>query len=104
MIRHAVFIRFRPSVTDHEIADMFDAIGALRAQLPGIRAVDVGPNVSPEVGMDKGFSRGFIIDFDTAADRDAYLEHPDHEAVAARLVAAAVDGADGILVFDMETS
>ncbi|HVX80463.1 MAG TPA: Dabb family protein, partial [Devosiaceae bacterium] len=40
--------------------------------------------------------------FDTAAARDAYLVHPDHQAVGARIVAAAEGGPAGILVFDFE--
>jgi hypothetical protein len=70
--------------------------------LPGILAVQVGANVSPEEGMDKGFSDGFIVDFADAASRDAYLVDEQHKAAGGQLVAASKGGADGILVYDME--
>jgi len=104
MIRHCVFIRFRPEVSAAERNALFDAIAALKDRLPGIVAVHVGANVSPEAGMDKGYSDGFVVDFDGAAARDAYLEDADHRAVGARLAAAAEGGVDGILVYDIETA
>lgn len=102
MIRHCVFIRFRADVPDDERADILDGIAALRHELPGIEAVHVAPNTSPETGMDKGYSAGFIVDFDGQEARDAYLDHPQHKAAGARIVAAAEGGLDGILVYDLE--
>lgn len=102
MIRHCVFVRFEPTVNDDEIADILQEIAELRAHLPGIVAMDVGHNISPEAGMDKGFDRGFIIDFDSPESRDVYLDDPAHKAAGAKLVEAAVGGTDGILVYDME--
>jgi len=102
MIRHCVFIRFRSGILPGEIDALFDEITALKAHLPGIVAVHVAPNSSPETGMDKGYSRGFIVDFTDAAARDAYLVDPEHQKVGAGLVAAAEGGADGIVVYDLE--
>jgi hypothetical protein len=62
-----------------------------------------GRNVSPE-GLGKGFDEGFLIDFADAAARDAYLDHPDHKALGARIVGAAEGGADGLFVFDFEVA
>ncbi len=102
MIRHCVFIRFRDDVTDADRADLLQDVACLQAHLPGITAVHLGANVSPEIGMDKGFSDGFIVDFDSSDARDRYLADEDHKAVGARLVAAAQGGTDGILVYDLE--
>lgn len=38
--------------------------------MDGVLAVHVGFNVSPEEGMGKGYSNGFIVDFDNAKSRD----------------------------------
>jgi hypothetical protein len=103
MIRHCVFIRFRSDLTSASKNSIFNDIVALRDAVPGILAVHVGVNVSPETGMDKGFSSGFIVDFDGAAARDAYLVHPDHEKAGARIVEAAEGGVSGILVYDLES-
>jgi hypothetical protein len=102
MIRHCVFIHFDESVRSADVTAMLDEIVALKNDLPGIVHVHIGANASPELGMDKGFSNGFIVDFDSAAARDRYLDDERHKKVGAKLVASAVGGAEGILVYDME--
>jgi hypothetical protein len=103
MIRHCVFINFKPTISAAYKAELFDEIAALKSRLPGMLAVHIGVNVSPEAGMDKGFGDGFIVDFDDSFSRDAYLVDPDHKMTGSRLVAAAEGGIDGILVYDLET-
>lgn len=100
MIRHCVFVRFRPEITDAEKAALYTELAALEAVVPGFLELRAGPNVSPE-GLGQGFADGFSIDFADAAARDAYLLHPDHKAAGSRLVAALVGGRDGLIVFDM---
>ena len=102
MIRHCVFIRFRHDVTAEERSDIFGRITQLQERLPGFVAAHSGPNVSPETGMDKGYSAGFILDFRDADARDAYLADPEHQQIGSAIVAAAVSGTDGVLVFDLE--
>ena len=102
MIRHCVFIRFLPNVTDDVVTGLMREIADLGGHLPGIVKMHFGANVSPEAGMDKGFSRGFMIDFESESDRDAYLIDDGHQAVGTKLVAAAVDGIEGIFVYDIE--
>lgn len=102
MIRHCVFIRFRSEVTQDEKNGIFAEIAALKSRLPGFLAAHVGVNVSPEIGMDKGYSDGFIVDFDGPAARDAYLADEEHRKTGAKIVAAAVGGLEGILVYDIE--
>lgn len=102
MIRHCVFVHFRETVGEPDARALFDEVVALKVRLPGMVDVHVGVNVSPEVGMDKGFGSGFIVDFDSADARDHYLADEQHKQIGARLVAAAVGGAEGILVYDME--
>lgn len=102
MIRHCVFIRFKADTTGAEKATIFAEIAALKSKLPGFLAAHVGANVSPEAGMDKGYSDGFIVDFDGPAARDAYLADPEHQKTGAKIVAAAEGGIEGILVYDIE--
>ena len=104
MIRHCVFINFQSNITQSHKAELFNLLDALKLRLSGILSVNVGSNVSPESGMDKGYSDGFIIDFATAADRDNYLVDPEHQRIGAELVNAAEGGVDGILVFDLSVS
>lgn len=104
MIRHCVFIRYKPETTAAEKARINSEIAGLKGRLDGLLAVHVGDNVSPETGMDKGYAEGFIVDFRDAAARDAYLADPDHRETGARIVAAAEGGVDGILVYDLEVA
>jgi hypothetical protein len=102
MIRHCVFLKFKSEISDVEKQSLYGELKALGAILPGIVKFDAMANSSPEIGMDKGYSDGFIIDFDTAKSRDIYLDAPEHKAGGAKLVAASQGGAEGILVYDME--
>ena len=99
MIRHIVLIRFQPEVTDAEVAELFTVLPGLAAKLGFTFAA--GRSQGPEK-IERGYRHGFTIDF---ADWDAlqtYADHPDHRAFGGQLVARAVGGVDGILVFDME--
>ena len=102
MIRHCVFIRFKNGVSAEDKAAIYQEIVALKTRLPGILDVRSGANVSPEVGMDKGYADGFIVDFETAADRDTYLADGEHQKTGAKIVAAAEGGMQGVFVFDLE--
>ena len=101
MIRHCVFIRFRTDIAAAERALILADIAALKPLIPGFLSVHIGGNVSPE-NLDKGFADGFIVDFEDAAARDAYLVHPEHQKAGGRIVAAADGGLDGILVYDLD--
>ncbi len=102
MIRHRVFIRFRPEVGGAEKAAIFAEISAMKERLPGFLAAHVGANVSPETGMDKGYAEGFIVDFASAKARDAYLDDPEHQKTGRKIVAAADGGVQGVFVYDLE--
>ena len=102
MIRHCVFVRFRSDVSTSERRAIFAEISALKSRLPGLLAVHIGGNVSPEVGMDKGYSEGFIVDFADAAARDVYLADEEHQRTGAKIVAASEGGIAGLLVYDLE--
>ena len=80
---------------------IYDAIAALRDVIPGILDVKSGANVSPE-GLNGGFRDGFIVSFENAEARDAYLVHPDHVAIGDRIVASTDGGLAGLMVFDMD--
>jgi hypothetical protein len=101
MIRHCVFVRFRTDVPQSERDAIHADLEALRGHLKGMGPVRFGHNVSPE-GLSRGFADGFTIDFDGAADRDAYLADAAHGRAGARLVAALEGGLDGLLVVDLD--
>ena len=102
MIRHCVFIRFRADVPASDKRQIYSEISGLKGRLPGLLAVHVGDNVSPETGMDKGFAEGFIVDFADAEARDVYLADEEHRSTGAKIVAAAEGGLAGIFVYDLD--
>jgi len=100
LIRHCVFVKFRPSVSAADRSAIYADLAALQDRIPGMLRVSAGRNVSPE-GLGRGFEEGFLVDFTDASARDAYLDHPDHKAIGARIGEAAEGGVDGIFVFDL---
>ena len=98
MIRHIVLLKARPEVTEAHIQGIFADLHSLK--LPGILAIHSGRSESPEK-IERGYLHGFTVDFANWDALAAYQAHPDHKRVGAALVAAAEDGLDGILVFDL---
>ncbi|WP_112311792.1 Dabb family protein [Pseudogemmobacter bohemicus] len=101
MIRHIVLIRFREDVSEPAIAALFAGLHPIRDQVAGIGAIHAGRSESPEQ-IERGYMHGFTVDFTGWEALAAYQSHPDHQALGARLVAAAQGGLDGILVFDLD--
>ena len=101
MIRHCVFIRYKPDTPSDAKRQIGAEIAALKGRLAGLRAVHLGDNVSPE-GLDKGHGEGFMVDFDDKAALHRYLADPDHKKTGAKIVANAEGGLDGVFVYDLE--
>lgn len=101
MIRHIVALRFRPGIASEVRDGLYVDLAALRALVPGVLDFHAGPNVSVEP-LSRGFDDLFWFDFRDAAVRDAYLVHPAHQAVGARIVAQTDGGPEGVFVFDIE--
>lgn len=100
MIRHIVLIRFTPLTTDAQVADLFDELARIKGKVPGLLEITSGRSESPEQ-MERGYMHGFVVDFTDWNALQAYQDHPEHQVLGAKLVAAAVGGKDGILCFDL---
>jgi hypothetical protein len=101
MIHHLVLLRFRRDVSPEALAEVFMALDDLRHRIPGLLSFAGGPYASPE-GMQRGYTHGFAMTFHDAAARDAYLPHPAHERVKARILPLLEGGLDGVVAFDFE--
>lgn len=101
-VRHIVFCRFRADVTPACRLAFFEQIRRL-TEVPGIAFTNFqyGPNVSPE-GFGMNFGDGFMMDFESRDTCFAYLAHPTHQAIGARLLEALDGGTQGLLVFDID--
>jgi hypothetical protein len=85
VIRHVVLFQWKPGTTPAAIEEMFRELAGLKGKIPGLQQFEGGPYSSPE-GLNKLWSNAFIMTFDSAASRDAYLPHPEHERVKAIIV------------------
>ena len=78
-VRHVVVFKYKADASEAQVQKVTDAFRALQDKIPGIVAFEHGVNTSPE-GKDQGFTHVYVMTFENAAARDAYLPHPDHKA------------------------
>jgi hypothetical protein len=96
MVLHVVLFKWKDGVDPGAVEAVRQAVLGLQARIPGIQGVTWGGNTSPE-GLSRGYDVGFVMTFADAAARDAYLPHPEHEAVHPLIDAIVAD----VLVFDI---
>lgn len=77
-LRHVVAFKFKDDAGKEKIDTVVNAFRDLKKKITQIQDFEWGTNVSPEK-LDKGFTHQFILTFESDADRDAYLVHPDHK-------------------------
>jgi hypothetical protein len=96
-IQHMVVVKFKPQVPNHDIDAVMDQLRKFWATVEGITYFAGGAYSSPE-GLNQGYTHGFLVTFSSAAGRDAYLVHPEHQ----RLVSQILPKLDGVMAFDFE--
>jgi hypothetical protein len=99
MVTHVVLFRFRSDLPEGAVETVFEELRGFRQTIPGITAFQGGAYNSPE-GLAQGFTHGFTMTFADSAARDAYLPHPTHQAVVAKLLPMLDGGLDGVVAFD----
>jgi hypothetical protein len=77
MIKHVVLAKFKPGVTEADVAELRKKLGALPGIIPEIKGYDFGQDVRPEKTLD--FALVSTFDDMTAVKR--YLVQPDHVVV-----------------------
>jgi hypothetical protein len=77
-LRHVVLFKFKETASPEQIKQVEDAFRALPAKISLIKGYEWGTNVSPE-NLNQGYTHCFLLTFNSAADRDAYLVHPAHK-------------------------
>ena len=83
-MRHIVVFKYKPGATPAQIEKITKAFGDLKTKIPGIVAFEHGVNDSPE-NKNLGFTHVYMLTFEDAAARDAYLPHPEHKKFGALL-------------------
>ena len=82
MIDHLVFLSAREEASPEDIGDLIASIRSLKDTVPGVVDLSIGENFSARSG---GYTHGLFVRFETPDDLQAYLEHPDHQAVVEKL-------------------
>lgn len=86
MISHVVLMKPRPDLTPDERRALLATFARAVTEIPSVRAVRVGRRVRHGAGYEQTApDRGdflAIIDFDDLAGLQAYLQHPEHEALS----------------------
>ena len=77
-VRHVVVFKYKTGATDAQIAQVTEAFRALKDRIPGVVSFEHGINNSPE-GKNLGFTHVYLLTFENARARDAYLPHPEHQ-------------------------
>lgn len=84
VIRHVVLLKFKKEAPAEKVIEIEAAFAGLASKIDEVVELEWGNNSSPE-GLNKGFTHCFLVTFDSPADRDAYLVHPQHKAFVALL-------------------
>ncbi|MBL7235724.1 MAG: Dabb family protein [Komagataeibacter hansenii] len=80
-VRHIVLMRFLPTITDAQRAEVvrrFMALGQVSRRDNGqqvIADIETGVQMSGE-GVDQGFGQGFVVTFNSEGDRNYYVGKP----------------------------
>jgi hypothetical protein len=99
MVTHVVLFRFRSNLPPGSVEAVFEELRGFRQAISGITGFQGGAYISPE-GLGKGFTHAFTMTFADTTARDAYLPHPLHQAVVAKLLPMLEGGVDGVVAFD----
>lgn len=97
-VKHTVLLKFKATTPGAAIAEIMRDLAGLVDVIPGIVNFSGGADISVE-GLQQGFTHGFAFTFADVASRDAYLPHPAHEAVKAKILAE-IDGVESVVVLD----
>lgn len=97
-VLHIVLLTWSPDTPELVKSAAKEKILDFPARIPGILSVAVGTNVSPE-DLGEGLDYGFLITFEDAVARDAYLPHPVHIELAELLLAHS----SRVVVYDLES-
>lgn len=101
MLKHCVFATLKPDVPMSDVVSVMRALGALVHDVDGMQDFTHGPNRDYE-SKSPDFGYGFVATFRDRAALATYDALPRHKELGAALAALCVNGAAGIIVFDLE--
>jgi hypothetical protein len=100
-VKHIVVFKYKAGATSAQIDEVTKAFKTLKDKIPGIVSFEYGVNSSPE-NLNKGFTHVYLITFEDAEARDAYLPHPEHQKLGKLL--GKLDVLDEAFVVDFQVN
>lgn len=84
MLKHVVFMKFKPGVAEAAITDLQKSLQALPAIISEIRGFQCGRDI---VRSERSFDFALTSDFDDLEAMQRYQVHPSHQAVVVKVKA-----------------
>ena len=95
MLKHVVFMKFKPTVTAPDIERLKQGLGDLPAVIPEIREFVFGQDI---LRTERSWDFALVSVFDNVEAMNRYQVHPDHQVVVQKVRAMC----DSIVVVDFE--
>lgn len=82
MLKHVVFMKFKPTATEAAITDMEKALGKLPGAIPEIKGYDFGRDI---IHTERSYDFALVSTFDSLDSMKRYQVHPDHMVVLGKV-------------------
>lgn len=95
MLKHIVFMKFKPDVKAPDIEQLKQSLGGLPALIPEIREFVFGRDI---LRTERSWDFGLVSAFDNVEALNRYQVHPEHQIVVQKVRAMC----DNIVVVDFD--
>ena len=95
MLKHIVFMKLKPEVTEADIAGLKKELGGLPAMIPEIKTFEFGQDI---LHTERSWDFALVSAFDDLEAMKRYQVNPDHQVVLKKVRAMS----DSIVVVDFE--
>jgi hypothetical protein len=82
MLKHIVLFKFKPEITEDQVDQLAEGLGALPEIIDEIREFVFGRDV---IGSERSYDFGLVSLFDDLEAMQRYQVHPDHQKVVAHV-------------------
>ena len=96
MLKHVVFMKFKPEVGDREIEDLEKSLGALPGSIDEIKGYEFGRDI---LKTKRSYDFALVSSFLDVESMKRYQVHPDHQVVLDKVIKMC----DSILAVDFES-
>ena len=95
MLKHIVFMKFKPDVDEGDVTELKKGLGGLPAVIPEIRTFEFGQDI---LHTERSWDFALVSAFDDLEAMKRYQVQPDHQAMLKRVRAMC----ESIVVVDFE--